>query len=159
MPAIGYFFWSCWPLHSHKPPNITGYCLGYLGYPLECVGKITLLRTPHTKAIDEIYETWWNQGGSALLVSLNSSGRCYAEEHSNCQSYWEVNPASCNGDWPGRSFQHMQNSILTFWHRVSEEATLSATFSPRHREFIEDVPSERWKYIKGFDSWHNIWDF
>lgn len=163
MPGIGYPFRSCWPLSSHSTPlpGIIGYFQSP-DHPLECVGQIPLLRTAHTKSMDEACETKWNQASSALevpflLVSFNSSGRCYAcyprgkVTISHTQRW--TRPAATVTGLVGHPNRY-KNPFTEF----SEEAAVSAAFSPRHKGFIKDIPSERRKYIQGFDWWHIIWN-
>lgn len=162
MPGIGYPFWSCWPLSSHRPPR--HYRLFPIpDHPLECVCQIPLLRTAHTKSMDEACETKWNQASSALevpflLVSFNSSGRCYA-----CYPRGKVT-ISHTQRWTGPAatvtgLVGHPNRYKNPFTEFSEEAAVSAAFSPRHKGFIKGIPSERQKYIQGFDRWHILWNF
>lgn len=48
---MGYLFWTCWAVKSHKPPNIINYCTNCSWYPLELDGKTSLLKILHPYVI------------------------------------------------------------------------------------------------------------
>lgn len=100
---MDYYFWSCWPMRSQRPPNNSNIII-VLVYPPELDGKNLFLQTSQTGVIEHgniklALALKLHPFQLAFIVLRNALGML-PEQKSNYQSYPAVIAASHSNNWP-----------------------------------------------------------